>query len=226
MRARNRGDLLDRWQRLEAFSHARHTVRTARCGDMSFRLEHRSRDGGPAPSTAESLLVLGAIAVLVEMTASGDVMLAAETGEVWRSGGAWHERAGAGLSGNVLLTVSRSDTPPPRQDDRPAFDPIAHVRQKLAADPIRRWSLADLACETGMSARTLQRRLAQRSLSFSRIVADTRLQVAATYLCDARGPGLAEIGFLAGYADQAHFARSFSRSVGITPSVYRSDFQA
>ena len=40
----------------------------------------------------------------------------------------------------------------------------------------------------------------------------------------ANGPGLAEIGFIAGFADQAHFARTFSRAVGTTPSGYRADF--
>jgi transcriptional regulator GlxA family with amidase domain len=35
---------------------------------------------------------------------------------------------------------------------------------------------------------------------------------------------LAEIGFLAGFSDQAHFARIFHRNVGTTPSRYRAEF--
>jgi AraC-like DNA-binding protein len=81
-----------------------------------------------------------------------------------------------------------------------------------------------LAAETGASPRTLQRRLTERSISFSRLVTEARVEVAATHLCKANGPGLAEIGFIAGFADQAHFARTFSRAVGTTPSGYRADF--
>jgi oligopeptide/dipeptide ABC transporter ATP-binding protein len=72
--------------------------------------------------------------------------------------------------------------------------------------------------------RTRQRRPARESLSFSRLFSEARLQVAASHLCDAGGPGLAEIGFLAGFSDQAHFARTFHRNVGRTPGTYRADF--
>jgi AraC-like DNA-binding protein len=89
---------------------------------------------------------------------------------------------------------------------------------------MRRWTLANLAAETSSSPRTLQRRLTERSTSFSRLVTDARIEVAATHLCKANGPALAEIAFIAGFADQAHFARTFSRTVGTTPSSYRADF--
>ena len=64
----------------------------------------------------------------------------------------------------------------------------------------------------------------QYPVSFSRLVTEARVEVAAMHLCRANGPGLAEIGFIAGFADQAHFARTFSRAVGTTPSSYRADF--
>ena len=105
-----------------------------------------------------------------------------------------------------------------------ADDPVVELRQRLAADPVRRWTLAELAAEAGLSGRTLQRRLARHSVSFTRLVTDTKLEVAASILCDARGPGLAEIGFLAGFSDQAHFSRMFNRAVGTTPGAYRADF--
>ena len=98
------------------------------------------------------------------------------------------------------------------------------LRGRLVADPVHRWTLANLASETSISPRTLQRRLTERSASFSRLVTDARIEVAATHLCRANGPELAEIAFLAGFADQAHFARTFSRAVGTTPSSYRADF--
>ncbi len=75
-----------------------------------------------------------------------------------------------------------------------------------------------------MSERTLQRKLQAHSLSFSRVICEARLEIAASYLCSEDGPGLAEIGFLTGYADQAHFTRTFRREVGTTPSEYRANF--
>ena len=88
----------------------------------------------------------------------------------------------------------------------------------------RRWAVASLAAETGTAPRTLQRHLTEGSTSFSRLVTDARIEVAATHLCEANGPALGEIAFIAGFADQAHFARTFSRTVGTTPSSYRADF--
>ena len=35
---------------------------------------------------------------------------------------------------------------------------------------------------------------------------------------------LAEVGFLCGYADQAHFTREFRRRVGLPPERYRRAF--
>lgn len=224
--AQDAADLLGRWHRLERFSHARHRVESERLSGNRFRLRHRARDDGPPPSPAESLLVLAVLATLAEMIGSGPVNLATEAGEVWRASGAWREPSVASRIGSVILLVSPIPAPADPASERPGNDLVDMLRRRLAADPLRRWTVADLAAETATSSRTLQRRLAEKSVSFSRLVAEARLQVAASCLCDASGPDLAEIGFLAGYSDQAHFARSFSRAVGTTPRAYRADFQA
>jgi AraC-like DNA-binding protein len=221
--ARDTADLLDRWHRLEHFSHGRHTVETQALGDGSFRLSHRARDGGPPPSFGESLLVLGVLTILAEMIGAADATLASEAGEIWRADGVWHAPSGPDSIGSLIL--SAPTRPIPRHSaDAAGADPIDGLRRRLAADPVRRWTLADLAAEARTSPRTLQRRLARESLSFSRLVSESRLQIAATHLCDAGGPGLAEIGFLAGFSDQAHFARTFRRNVGTTPKSYRAEF--
>jgi AraC-like DNA-binding protein len=223
LRARDTVDLLDRWHRLERFSHGRHTVEAQALDDGTFRLSHRARDGGPPPSVGESLLVLGVLTILAEMIGAADVTLKNEIGERWRADGTWHVPGRPDAIGSLLLSAPAR--PMPRQSaDATGADPIDGLRRRLAADPVRRWTLADLAGEAATSPRTLQRRLERQSLSFSRLVSDSRLQVAATYLCDAGGPGLAEIGFLAGFSDQAHFARTFHRNVGTTPRSYRAEF--
>lgn len=163
------------------------------------------------------------------MAGSADVTVATETGEVWRKGGAWHDPVLPVKLASVILMPSSTVTDGPVRavnSDRKNLsnNPVAGLRELLVADPLRRWTLADLAAEVGASPRTLQRRLGQKSASFSRMVSEARVQVAATHLCEANGPALSEIGFIAGFADQAHFARSFNRAVGTTPSGYRADF--
>ncbi len=225
LRARDMGDLLDRWHRLERFSHGRHRIETLPLGEHSFQLTHHARDAGPPPSLAESLLVLGVLTILAEMIGSPDVSLVSGTGKVWRENGVWRAPTWTSKTGIVVLSASPMPRAACRSTSIPVKDPIEGLRQHLAADPVRRWTLADLASEAGASPRTLQRRLARSSVSFSRLVSDARLQVAAFHLCDANGPGLAEIGFLAGFSDQAHFTRSFKHAVGTTPSAYRADFR-
>jgi AraC-like DNA-binding protein len=217
-------DLMDRWHRLERFSHGRHTVVAEQLGTESFRLTHRARDDGPSPTLAESLLVLGLLTVLTEMIGSTDVTLANAAGEVWRSHGKWHRPSMTQQIGSVTLTAAARRETAVSLDAIVNPDPVSYLRSRLVSDPVRRWTVASLAAEAGASSRTLQRRLTARSVSFSRLVAEARVEVAAAHLCKANGPALAEIGFIAGFADQAHFARTFSRAVGTTPSSYRADF--
>ena len=223
-RARDIDDLFDRWHRLERFSHGRNTVETRRIADGCLWLTHRARDGGPPPSYTESLLVLGLLTILVEMISAAEVSLVTETGDVWRLDGAWRAPAGTAAIGSMVLSAPRSPKTACCNGATFAADDVMGLRRSLAADPARRWTLADLAAEAGASPRTLQRRLARKSASFSRLVSEARLEVAASFLCDGKGPGLAEIGFLAGFSDQAHFARAFNRAVGTTPGTYRADF--
>ena len=222
--AKDMPDLMDRWHRLERFSHGRHRVAAEQLAADSFRLTHRARDDGPPPTFAESLLVLGLLAVLSEMIGSTAVTLADATDAVWRSHGKWHcPDMNQGI-GSVILTATGKSKATEETAKGPDPDPVSSLRKRVVADPVRRWTVAGLAAETGASPRTLQRRLTERSVSFSRLVTEARVEVAATHLCKANGPGLAEIGFIAGFADQAHFARTFSRAVGTTPSGYRADF--
>jgi AraC-like DNA-binding protein len=105
-------------------------------------------------------------------------------------------------------------------------DTPAVIQHRLAADPLRRWTVAQLAAALHLSPRTLQRRLTEAGRPLGRLLAETRLQTAARLLCQPDGPGLAQIGFLCGYADQPHFTRSFARAVGTTPASYRAQFRA
>jgi transcriptional regulator GlxA family with amidase domain len=95
------------------------------------------------------------------------------------------------------------------------------VLRRILADTTRRWTVGELAAATGMSARTLQRRLQEEGGSFSSAVAAARTIRAAILLVNADVP-LSTVGFLAGYADGPHFAREFARRTGTSPGRYRT----
>jgi AraC-like DNA-binding protein len=81
--------------------------------------------------------------------------------------------------------------------------------------------MADLA---NMSARTLQRRLADDGHTYSRLVDQTRAELAFVLLHDSdRTPG--EIAVELGYSEPNNFSRAFKRWTGKTPDQYRSGQQ-
>ena len=81
-------------------------------------------------------------------------------------------------------------------------------------------SLADVADQLGVSARTLARRLEREGHSFREVLERLRYDLARSYLADRRLP-LAEIAFLLGFADQSSFGTAFLRWSGFTPGHYR-----
>lgn len=80
--------------------------------------------------------------------------------------------------------------------------------------------MADVARRLAMSERTLQRRLAERDLSFRSLVAETRRHVAVNLLRKSSYP-LTEVAFLAGFSEQSAFNRAFKRWTGYTPTAFR-----
>lgn len=80
--------------------------------------------------------------------------------------------------------------------------------------------MADVARRLAMSERTLQRRLAERQLSFKEQVDATRRQLAESLLRQSRY-SLSEIAFLTGFSEQSSFQRAFKRWSGQTPAGFR-----
>ena len=80
--------------------------------------------------------------------------------------------------------------------------------------------LAEVAKRLGMSARTLQRRLADEGVAYQHLVEETRLGLAERLLEDTDF-ALAEVAFLTGYSEQSTFTRAFKRRNGRTPANYR-----
>lgn len=80
--------------------------------------------------------------------------------------------------------------------------------------------IATVARASRLSVRTLQRRLAQEDLTFSRLVTAVRQQAACELLAD---PDLEqiEVSLSLGYSDAANFSRAFKKWTGKTPGAYR-----
>ena len=70
------------------------------------------------------------------------------------------------------------------------------------------------------SARTLQRRLREAGLTYSGLLEEVRLEIAARMLEEA-GKKVIDIALDLGYSDQANFTRAFRRWAGVPPSEYR-----
>ncbi|WP_412553709.1 helix-turn-helix transcriptional regulator [Shimia sp. MIT1388] len=225
LKAETIADLHRRWTRMEAFTHGRHRMQFKAKVRGTFVLCHQARSGSELPSQAETLLVVGVLTNLMEMVSRAAVDVATEDGTIWRRKGSWQPPSVVGRDLKVVVQVSEA-TATQRQDSASFVeteDTTARIRTLLSADPLHKWYLGDVADKLCLSQRSLQRHLAQQSTTFSRLIAEVRLQCAAQFLCEEPGMGLAEVGFLSGYSDQAHFTRSFSQHVGLSPQVYRNN---
>lgn len=78
----------------------------------------------------------------------------------------------------------------------------------------------DVAAQLGLSTRSLHRRLAAEGTSYRERLAQTRLQLAQSYL---RNPQLhiAEVAQLCGYTEQSALSRAFKQWTGLSPQAYR-----
>ncbi len=80
--------------------------------------------------------------------------------------------------------------------------------------------LGHIAKKLGMSPRTLQRRLRDLGTSHQALLDEVRRDLAVRYLKDA-SLGVAEVGFLLGFAEVSNFYRAFRRWTGSTPLEFR-----
>lgn len=219
-------DLIQRWQRLERFVHSRHRVVALSSSDTGCTLRHVSMRPGEAPTPAEDLLVFGLLVGLLQRIGTADLRarFSGETG--WRQrDGRWASTPAPMDAATWELAwrqheVQASAVRPPAG----AAIPEA-ARAALAADCAAPWTLRRLADALGLPPRTLQRRLTEAGTSFSSLWTEVRLAQSAHLLMDGREPA-AQVGYLCGFADQAHFTRSFKRFTAMTPVVYRAQFGA
>lgn len=97
---------------------------------------------------------------------------------------------------------------------------IERVRSRLADDPQHTPTLAELAQDAGLSRFQLLRRFSRRhGLPPHAWLLQVRIHRARRHI--AAGDSLADAAAAAGFADQSHMTRAFSRHCGYTPGAWR-----
>ena len=241
VRARNAADLLQRWCRLERYVHSHHHTDVVELHAVGATLRHVSLRPGVPPSAAEDLVVLGVLLALLEAIGLHGVRacIAGHTVYPKAEEASLRQLAAQGRTATWQL---QWEAPAPEDalsngsPRQPAGGPptelcaplpwpeLAHCCATiLLGDLLHRRTVVEVARAAGTSPRSLQRALAAAGLSYSAVLGEARLRAAAWWLMESPAP-IAEIGFMAGYSDQAHFTRDFSRRIGLPPGRYRADF--
>jgi AraC-like DNA-binding protein len=106
--------------------------------------------------------------------------------------------------------------------ERSASDQLVTRVRDLVVRDIRD-ALPDLdavAKSLELSPRVLKKRLAERGTSYTKIVDDTRHQLALGYIADPTLT-LVDVAYLCGFSEQSAFNRAFKRWTGVPPGNYR-----
>jgi len=120
-----------------------------------------------------------------------------------------------------LVTLTRALDDLPRRPLRPG--PVSRAVQALRDDPAQPATLAGLAGLSGLSRFHFLRSFARATgLTPHAFQIQARLHLARRLIL--AGQPLAAVAAEAGFADQSHLTRLFSRSYGMTPGIYGRNF--
>lgn len=105
---------------------------------------------------------------------------------------------------------------------RPELETASQRVRQVLAGMLRdgEATLAAAAKRLGMSARSLQRRLAEEGLGFDAVLDDLRRELSLRYLADPK-IAIAEVAYLTGFSEPSAFHRAFKRWTGTTPGDAR-----
>ena len=127
---------------------------------------------------------------------------------------------------STLLSLTQTSTDSPDLSSlinlsTPARDFVGSLRQVIQSLSSNNYpNLKEVADITGMSSRTLQRRLKEAEISYTEIINQIQFERAKTLLKESNLT-LREISEALGYSTQGHFSRAFKRWTGITPQLFR-----
>lgn len=117
----------------------------------------------------------------------------------------------------LLLAAVLREQPPKRDAITPSA--IGRARDRLDSDPASSATLEELAAESGLGRFRLVRDFARvTGLTPHAYVLQRRTELARRMI--SGGTSLAEASIVAGFADQSHMTRNFTRRYGYTPGAY------
>ncbi len=229
--------LLEKWRRFETYAHWNNRTIIERLSDARIKVRRYAADGS-TPTAPENLMVCSLLTGLLAQVGCRDidcvlgaadpitvierdcpvqslVVDADDTGQ-WQISWTRHEP-------QTSVVTEQNDVEKIVGTDG-LSEPVIRALKQLLVDPSRSWSLAALADACHLSERTLQRRLREANLSFSKIVRLVRIREACRLLETTDLPATA-ISFCTGFSDSAHFSRDFSASMGLAPRAYRQLFK-
>lgn len=214
-------DAIERWRRLEKYVHSRHRTEIVEAAPSGVTLRHVSLSDGDPPRRSEDLLIFGVLIALARWVGAAALRARPIRDDGWTYDDGWTAapRSEDCSSWRIEWAASATGLDETRRGGD-LSGAVVRLANLIRADPARRWTIDAAAKEVGASRRTLQRLLKARGASFSQTVADIRAAAAVRFLDESRIE-LGEIGFLCGYADQAHFTRSFKAAMAVTPARYR-----
>jgi AraC-like DNA-binding protein len=227
--------LIHRWQRLERYIHSMHRIKMTDANDRSFLIHHQGVRNDVLPSIHESLVVCGVIAAMMQAQGVCGIRILVAGTEIYPMVSDAQIHAFPVIDAERVWHFYWADHVPvvfryphttcvnalfPDHQWPPLIQPLAEY---LLSHMMEAPSIQQAAQYLQISSRTLQRELTRNGLPFTEVVASCRNRVAAMLLLHSNQP-LAEIGFLCGYSDQAHFTREFKKHVGLPPLKYRVAF--
>lgn len=181
--------LFDKWRRFEGFAHSRNRLRIDRTHEKHASFQRYTVDGG-MPTAPENLLICGLVIALLEEI--GCLGLRCEMR--LDDGAAYRVREngqfGVPEDSDRLVTTAWTiewQTFSPRVENASSEAELPRIAlprpcsstrrvatetvvRLLMLDVARQWKVGELAREAGLSTRSLQRRLSDAELSFSRLV--------------------------------------------------------
>lgn len=225
VRAGSPRQVMSRFQRLERFVHSRHRMVIEDSADNSMRMRHVSLVEGEPPLPAEDLVVLGVLIGFLQVAGCGGLRAHFDHGcMAFPDSDSVEAAFDAGYTDRWVIEWT-SFTPAaakPMREPQYGLESSPPVVRKVAhyCATDTDSTLPAVAAKLNMSKRTLQRRLGEAGHDFRAIAGDVRNRMAAWWLTET-DHSIAEIGFLCGYSDQAHFTRDFKHRNGPTPNAYR-----
>lgn len=98
----------------------------------------------------------------------------------------------------------------------------AKVKAIIHTDLSAPWHLKDISSRLCLSESLLKKKLREEGLSFSKIILDERMQMAA-YLLSTRCYSISKVAKLCGYISVSYFINVFKRYFGVSPGQYSQE---